>query len=146
MVGTNTKRIYVTIENRVYTLVKQGNEFSFCDESVPTETLEEILAEDPNIQEYNYAIERGATHDAAVFVANLSNTMYLVDAPCTNDQGNFLWNFFCDIGVLLYSNSPLIKNHMYFILQDGQFKYNNNSIPMTTSEQEHTNYIHELLS
>lgn len=139
-----TKLISVTVGHKVYTLIKQGNKFTFCDKEVPKETLEEILAVDPSIEEYDYAINRGETHEVAVFAANLANTMYITDAPCTNDQICFLWNFFCDIGALLYKNSPLIKNNMYFTLQNGHLFYENH-IPMDANEQYDIDHLYEFL-
>jgi len=141
----STKRIVVTINSKIYTFVK-GIKFLFDGQEVRKETLDVILARDPSIPDYNISISRGETHEVALFVVNLCNTMYLTDAPCNTTQGEFLWQFFCDIGALLYKNSPMIKNHMHFILQDGQFRYKNNSVPMKTTEQNDTNYIYELLT
>lgn len=142
----STKRINVVINNKVYTLVKEGNKYFFCDNRVANETLEQLISQDPDIEEYNNSKNRGQNDETACFVANLSNIMYLTDAPCTTQQIEFLWRFFCDIAALLYNNSPLIKNYMDFILQDGLFKYKNNSVPMNTDNQEDMTYIYELLA
>ena len=125
---------------------RSNNKYFFCNKEISNETLEELLATDPNIEEYNDSINNGQSHETAVFVCNLANTMYLTDAPCTLDQMGFLWVFFLDIAALLYTNSPLIKNNMHFILQDGLFKYKNNSLPMNKEQQDGLNYIYELLT
>jgi len=142
----STKKITVVIKEHIYTFLKESNTFYFCDIEVPNLSLQEILQEDPEDQNYDLIVNKGYSHETGLFIANLTSVIYLNDGYSTEEQIQFLWEFFCDIGVLLHTNSPLIKPNMIFTVQDdGTMRYKNNTITMSLEAVENSNYLQQLI-